>query len=79
MVFGRRPGAFFQPFDFHTGDMLPIVAAKPERHFYGHGVFSPDGQLLYATEGEKGSSRGSLAFMTLLEISKRFLSSQGLA
>ncbi|PKF77250.1 DUF1513 domain-containing protein [Vibrio sp. vnigr-6D03] len=58
VVFGRRPGAFFQPFDFHTGDMLPIVAAKPERHFYGHGVFSPDGQLLYATEGEKGSSRG---------------------
>ncbi|MBD1558328.1 DUF1513 domain-containing protein [Vibrio sp. S9_S30] len=58
VVFGRRPGAFFQPFDFHTGETLPIVATKPERHFYGHGVFSPDGQLLYATEGERGSSRG---------------------
>ena len=27
-------------------------AAKPDRHFFGHGVFSADGKLLYTTEND---------------------------
>ncbi|CCN50499.1 conserved hypothetical protein [Vibrio nigripulchritudo MADA3029] len=58
VAFGRRPGTFFQPFDFVSGAAKPIVSSGPNRHFYGHGVYSPDGRLLYATEGERGTSRG---------------------
>ena len=28
------------------------------RHFFGHGVFSPDGKLLYATENDFEAARG---------------------
>ncbi|KXI23907.1 DUF1513 domain-containing protein [Photobacterium sanguinicancri] len=57
-AFGRRPGQYMQVFNYQTGEQLPLVVAKPDRYFYGHGVFSPDGQYLYATEGERGTSRG---------------------
>ena len=50
VVFARQPGTFMTVFD-HTGRSAPVTIASAEgRHFYGHGVFSPDGSLLYATE-----------------------------
>ncbi|EHR0574331.1 DUF1513 domain-containing protein [Vibrio parahaemolyticus] len=58
VVFGRRPGAFFMVFDYRTEQMLKLELAKPDRHFYGHGVYSHDGLYLFATEGERGTSRG---------------------
>ncbi len=69
VVFGRRPGVFFQPFDFKTGAVLPMVTVQTKRHFYGHGVFSPDGRWLYATEGEQGSSRGIIG---VYEVNENF-------
>lgn len=38
--------------------MIKLQLAKSNRHFYGHGVYSHDGTLLFATEGERGTSRG---------------------
>lgn len=58
VAFGRRPGTYFQVFDFQTGDVIKLRAADSNRHYYGHGVYSNDGQWLYATEGERGTSRG---------------------
>ncbi len=57
-VFSRRPGQYVQVFDHQTGKEWGLRAADPNRHFYGHGVFSHDGQYLYATEGESATSRG---------------------
>jgi hypothetical protein len=34
------------------------VEAAPGRHFYGHGFFTPDGRLLYATENDFDGERG---------------------
>jgi len=50
VAFARRPGNFAIAFGpYQGGD--PIGFATPEdTHFYGHGVFSPDGRLLYTTE-----------------------------
>lgn len=58
VVFARRPGTFAVA--FHIEDASPPVAftARPDRHFYGHGVFSPDGRLLYATENDFDTARG---------------------
>ncbi len=58
VAFGRRPGEFMMVFDYQQGEMLSLHPSGPKRHFYGHGVYSNDGNWLYATEGERGTSRG---------------------
>ena len=57
VVFARQPGTFAVVFDL-TGKQAPHTIASVEgRHFYGHGVFSPDGSLLYATENVRHHRR----------------------
>ncbi|MEP9387012.1 DUF1513 domain-containing protein [Mesorhizobium sp. KR9-304] len=58
VVFARQPGTFFVVFD-HAGRTSPItVQSVAGRHFFGHGVFSPDGTLLYATENDFDNAAG---------------------
>lgn len=58
VAFARRPGTFALVFD-HSGRAEPLtIAAAPGRHFFGHGVFSPDGRLLYATENDMEVAAG---------------------
>ncbi|MCG6857443.1 MAG: DUF1513 domain-containing protein [Salaquimonas sp.] len=57
-AFARRPGTHGLAFD--SGDRArPQVFSTPAgRHFYGHGAFSADGRLLYATENDFDGVRG---------------------
>jgi hypothetical protein len=58
VVFARRPGNFAIAF---TADRRrpPVAFTTPrDRHFYGHGVFSRDGRLLYTTENDFDGERG---------------------
>jgi len=58
VVFARQPGTFAVVFD-HAGGREPVTITSVEgRHFYGHGVFSPDGALLYATENDFDNAAG---------------------
>jgi hypothetical protein len=58
VVFARQPGTFAVVFD-HTGRAAPHTIVSVEgRHFFGHGVFSPDGALLYATENDFDNAAG---------------------
>ena len=58
VVFARQPGTFAVVFD-PTGGVAPQTIASIEgRHFFGHGAFSPDGKLLYATENDFENARG---------------------
>lgn len=58
VVFARQPGTFAVVFD-HSGQREPLtIASQPDRHFFGHGVFSPDGALLYATENDFDNATG---------------------
>lgn len=57
VAFARRPGRF--------GVAVPLdrrepvwFSAKPGRHFFGHGVFSSDGRLLYTTENDYEAGLG---------------------
>ncbi len=60
VVFARQPGTFATIFD-HTGRSAPATIGSVEgRHFYGHGVFSPDGALLYATENDFDNAAGMI-------------------
>ena len=56
--FARRPGRFAVILDLERGTFVRRVEARADRHFYGHGVFSHDGRLLYATENDFDGERG---------------------
>lgn len=59
VIFARRPGTFAVAFNV-TDDREPntVFQTPEDRHFYGHGVFSSDGHLLYATENDFDDARG---------------------
>lgn len=60
VAFARRPGQFAVSFDL-AGARAPVIfESPPDRHFCGHGVFSQDGRLLYATENDFEAARGVL-------------------
>ena len=50
VVFARRPGDWAFVLDPLTGAELGRLATAPDRHFYGHGAFSPNGAFLYTSE-----------------------------
>jgi uncharacterized protein len=57
VAFARRPGRFgvAVPLDRRA----PIwFSSKPGRHFFGHGVFSADGRLLFTTENDYERGQG---------------------
>ena len=56
--FARRPGRFALVVNLAQGAIVRGLETPPERHFYGHGVFSRDGRLLYATENDFVGERG---------------------
>ncbi|MGE0240110.1 MAG: DUF1513 domain-containing protein [Parvibaculaceae bacterium] len=60
VVFARRPGNWFIVVDAGKGRLVATVLSIKDRHFYGHGVFTPDGRLLYATENDTMSGNGLL-------------------
>lgn len=58
VVFARRPGNFAIAFS-HDRSQPPVAFTTiPERHMYGHGLFSRDGRLLYTTENDFEAARG---------------------
>jgi hypothetical protein len=57
VAFARRPGRFGVAVP--TDGRAPVwFTAKPDRHFFGHGVFSADGKLLYTTENDYQKAQG---------------------
>ncbi len=49
-VFARRPGYFAVVVDARSLSPLATLRPPEGHHFFGHGAFSADGRLLYATE-----------------------------
>lgn len=50
VFFGRRPGAFALVVNPSEGRAMRLIDAAPGRSFNGHGVFTPDGARLFASE-----------------------------
>ncbi len=60
VAFGRQPGFFALAFGLDD-DLPPQPLALPaDRHFFGHGCFSADGNRLFATENDFDGERGVL-------------------
>lgn len=60
VLFARQPGSHALAFS-PRGERQPTLFTPPDnRCFFGHGAFSPDGRLLYATENDIEAGRGLL-------------------
>ncbi len=60
LVFARRPGHFAVAFDPLSPAPARRIDAPRGHHFYGHGVFSPDGRWLFACENDYDKARGCI-------------------
>lgn len=60
VVFARRPGTFALVFDTASGKAVKLIEATEGRHFFGHGVYSPDGRLLYVAENDFDNYAGMI-------------------
>lgn len=58
VAFARRPGTFAIAFDIFGRTAPQVLVARSERHFFGHGAYSDDGKLLFATENDFEASQG---------------------
>ncbi len=58
VVFARRPGNFACAFATDRSSEPQFFSSPAGRHFYGHGAFSTDGKLLFATENDFENARG---------------------
>jgi len=59
IAFARRPGNFAVSFQCSDNRAVPKWFSAPlGRHFYGHGVFSGDGKVLYCTENDIETGNG---------------------
>ncbi|MEP2980197.1 MAG: DUF1513 domain-containing protein [Lentilitoribacter sp.] len=52
IIFARRPGNFALAFDPNNAKEPRLFTTPTNRHFYGHGVFSTNGKLLFASEND---------------------------
>jgi len=60
VFFGRRPGSFALVVDALQGKRLRRVDAAPGRSFNGHGVFTPGGERLFASESVGDTGDGMI-------------------
>ncbi|MGO8024505.1 DUF1513 domain-containing protein [Rhizobium leguminosarum] len=60
VAFARRPGTYAMIFDRWNKSEPIVISSREDRHFYGHGAFSPDGRLLYASENDFDGNRGMI-------------------
>ena len=60
VAFARRPGTFALVIDCAEGREVARLHSPEDRHFYGHGAFTPDGGLLFTTENAIADGTGRL-------------------
>ncbi|AWM27376.1 DUF1513 domain-containing protein [Sinorhizobium fredii] len=60
VAFARRPGTYAMILATDGTAEPVVITAAESRHFFGHGCFSADGRLLYATENDYSANRGMI-------------------
>lgn len=58
VAFARSPGRYAVAFDVDGKTEPQPITARADRHFFGHGIFTPDGQLMLASESDYEAGRG---------------------
>ncbi len=52
VVLARRPGVWLMLGDLATGQLHTELRVPADRHIFGHGIFSADGNLFYTSESD---------------------------
>lgn len=65
LFFARRPGTHLYSLDTNSGELVFTLSNSKDRHFYGHGVVSNDGNWLYATENNLNDLSGIIGVYAL--------------
>lgn len=68
-VFARRPGAFAISFGLDKKIPPHVFTPGEGRHYFGHGAFSHDGRLLYASENDIATGMGVIG---IYDVERRF-------
>lgn len=71
VVFARRPGTFAVAFDIFGRSAPHVFVAQPDRHFFGHGTYSADGKLLFATENDFAAGSGVIGIYDATDVYRR--------
>jgi hypothetical protein len=58
VAFARAPGRHAVAFDVDGKGEPMAIATAPGRHFFGHGIFTPDGRLMLASESDYEAGEG---------------------
>lgn len=58
VAFARRPGTYAIVLDCVTGRQKTRLEAPLGRHFYGHGTYAANGELLFTTENDIDTAMG---------------------
>jgi hypothetical protein len=69
VVFARRPGTFAVSFELDTKTAPHVFTPGEGRHYFGHGSFSHDGRLLYASENDIATGMGVIG---IYDVARRF-------
>jgi hypothetical protein len=60
VAYARRPGSFALVFELASGRVRHRIAAADDRNFCGHGAYTADGRLMFATEVVASAGDGVL-------------------
>lgn len=58
LIIARRPGYYIIEVNFANGQITRQISPENGQHFFGHGLFSADGQVLVTTENHIDSGQG---------------------
>lgn len=73
-VVARRPGFYIDLYDVDSGQRLIRIEPEKDHHFYGHGLFTPDGLSLITQENHYPSGQGKIVIRSVTsgEVIKQF-------
>lgn len=71
VAFARRPGRFAVVLNCASGYAFARLESPAGRHFYGHGAFSLDGEILVTTENDTETGQGLLGLWSRRENYRR--------
>lgn len=60
LIVARRPGYYIIEVNFANGQITRQISPEKGQHFFGHGLFSADGQVLITTENHINSGQGRI-------------------
>ncbi len=71
VAFARRPGQFALVINCATGRLVQNLDAPAGRHFYGHGSFINDGEILCTSENDMETGKGIIGLWARAENYRR--------